>query len=54
MRYYLEVLNQYLGVIVNGVQPNSLIGAYRFPRDQSLTEWKVAGLTGRFRAGAQG
>jgi hypothetical protein len=25
---------QYLGVIVNGVEPNVLIGAYRFPDDR--------------------
>jgi hypothetical protein len=27
---------QYLGVIVNGVEPNILIGAYRFPDDDEL------------------
>jgi hypothetical protein len=27
---------QYLGSIVNGVQPNVLIGAYRFPNDSDL------------------
>lgn len=28
---------QYLGTIVNGVEPNVLIGAYRFPDDNDLT-----------------
>jgi hypothetical protein len=29
---------QYWGTIVNGVEPNVLIGAYRFPGTQALTE----------------
>ena len=29
---------QYWGMVVNGVEPNILIGAYRFPGDQALTE----------------
>jgi hypothetical protein len=32
---------QYWGMVVNGVEPNILIGAYRFPGDQSLTELEV-------------
>ena len=33
---------QYFGVIVNGVEPNVLIGAYRFPEDKELLELDAA------------
>jgi hypothetical protein len=32
---------QYWGMVVNAVQPNILIGAYRFPQNQALTELEV-------------
>ena len=32
---------QYWGMVVNAVQPTILIGAYRFPRNQALTELEV-------------
>ena len=34
-------VTQYFGVIVNGVQPNVLIGAYRFSGDHALTELEI-------------
>jgi hypothetical protein len=34
-------VTQYLGAIVNAVQPNVLIGAYRFPADRALTELEI-------------
>ena len=32
---------QYWGMVVNAVQPNLLVGAYRFPQNQALTELEV-------------
>jgi hypothetical protein len=34
-------VTQYLGSIVNGVHPNVLIGAHRFPGDQALTDLEI-------------
>jgi hypothetical protein len=36
---------QYWGMVVNAVQPNVLIGAYRFPENQALTELEVPART---------
>ena len=32
---------QYFAVVVNGVEPNVLIGAYRFPEDNELSAWCI-------------